>query len=84
LGTLGLIISVFWLIGVPNIVNLIDGWTGWPPAGADAFLHPGLCELADGANRCHLGQFRAGGVLLGFLCFNFPPAKISSGMAVPI
>ncbi|MDX6766290.1 MAG: MraY family glycosyltransferase [Candidatus Methylacidiphilales bacterium] len=80
LGALGFWVSIFWLISVPNIVNLIDGVDGLA-AGLGALL---LCTL--GYVGWSMGQtdvswvsFSLVGVLLGFLCFNFPPARIFLG-----
>jgi len=80
LGALGFFVTIFWLISVPNIVNLIDGVDGLA-AGLGLML---FCIL--GYVGWRMGQtdvawvcFGLAGVLLGFLCFNFPPAKIFLG-----
>ncbi len=73
-------VTVLWLIAVPNIVNLIDGFDGL--AGG-----LGLCMSATlGVVALHNEQvavacyaFTMAGALLGFLVFNFPPAKIYLG-----
>ncbi|MDR3401275.1 MAG: MraY family glycosyltransferase [Chthoniobacter sp.] len=80
LGAWSLPVTVFWLIAVPNIVNLIDGFDGL--AGG-----LGLCmSVTLGIVGIHNGQlpvacyaFTLAGALLGFLVFNFPPAKIYLG-----
>jgi len=80
LGAWGFAASLFWLISVPNIINLIDGVDGLA-AGLGLFL---FCTL--GYIGWDMGQmdvawvcFAMAGALLGFLCFNFPPAKIFLG-----
>ncbi len=80
LGAWSLPVTVLWLIAVPNIVNLIDGFDGL--AGG-----LGLCMSATlGVVALHSEQvavacyaFTMAGALLGFLVFNFPPAKIYLG-----
>ena len=80
LGPWSLPVTVLWLIAVPNIVNLIDGFDGL--AGG-----LGLCMSATlGVVALHNEQtavacyaFTMTGALLGFLVFNFPPAKIYLG-----
>jgi UDP-GlcNAc:undecaprenyl-phosphate GlcNAc-1-phosphate transferase len=80
LGPWSLPVTVLWLIAVPNIVNLIDGFDGL--AGG-----LGLCMSATlGVVALHNEQvavacyaFSMAGALLGFLVFNFPPAKIYLG-----
>ena len=80
LGAWSLPVTVLWLIAVPNIVNLIDGFDGL--AGG-----LGLCMSATlGIVALHNEQvavacyaFTMTGALLGFLIFNFPPAKIYLG-----
>lgn len=73
-------ITVFWLIAIPNLINLIDGTDGL--AGGIAFML--MCLLAYVAwgpqggfwALCAVG---VSGALLGFLRFNFPPARIYMG-----
>lgn len=80
LGFWSLPVTVFWLIAVPNIVNLIDGFDGLA-AGL------GLCmSVTLGIVGLHAEQvavasyaFTMAGALLGFLVFNFPPARIYLG-----
>ena len=80
LGPWSLPVTVLWLIAVPNIVNLIDGFDGL--AGG-----LGMCMSATlGVVALHNEQvavacyaFTMTGALLGFLVFNFPPAKIYLG-----
>ena len=73
-------VTVFWLIAIPNIVNLIDGFDGLA-SGLGLFMSVtlGLVGFFSG----HLGlawfAFTMAGALLGFLVFNFPPAKIYLG-----
>ena len=80
LGMWGSAITVLWLVAMTNVINLIDGIDGLA-AGI------GLMMMALLAYVGLAGQLRfpilvaAGmfGALLGFLRYNFPPAKIFMG-----
>lgn len=80
LGGASLLITVLWLIAIPNIINLIDGMDGLA-TGLGVFVSAtlGAVLFASGqqvAGLLCLGMMAA---LLGFLIFNFPPAKIYLG-----
>ncbi len=78
LGKWGAVLTVIWLVSMTNLINLIDGVDG---------LASGICLMLMAllAYVCsHNGGFgltAAGmaGALLGFLWFNFPPARIYLG-----
>ena len=77
LGLLGFLSTVFWLVALTNLINLIDGLDGL--AGGIAFML--MCLLANvglGVEATFNGFLAAGmaGALLGFLYYNFPPARI--------
>ena len=77
---LGVVVTFFWIIGVTNAVNLIDGMDG---------LSSGLTVIPViffAYTAVLYGNYTDAGVLLslsgailGFLVFNFPPAKIFMG-----
>ncbi|KLU66648.1 putative undecaprenyl-phosphate N-acetylglucosaminyl 1-phosphate transferase [Desulfosporosinus acididurans] len=79
LSTIGFALMLFWIVGLVNTVNISDGLDG---------LAAGICFMAAlllfwSANRisspaAHLTLALAGS-LLGFLLFNFPPAKVFMG-----
>ena len=77
LGLWGLPITVLWLVGLTNLVNLIDGVDGL--AGGICLMLMVLLAYVGGDTK--LGFLAAGmtGALLGFLRFNFPPARIFMG-----
>lgn len=80
LGLLGFVSTVFWLVALTNLINLIDGLDGL--AGGIAFML--MCLLANvglGVEATFNGLLAAGmaGALLGFLYYNFPPARIYMG-----
>jgi UDP-GlcNAc:undecaprenyl-phosphate GlcNAc-1-phosphate transferase len=71
-------VTVFWLVAMTNLINLIDGVDG---------LAGGICLMLMilltyvGAGVGAMSFFGAGmvGALMGFLWFNFPPARIYMG-----
>ncbi len=76
----GYLATVFWLITVPNIVNLIDGFDGLA-GGLGMFMSVtlGIVGLLSEQLTVAWFSFTMAGALLGFLVFNFPPAKIFLG-----
>lgn len=80
LGWLSLIVTVLWLIAVPNIINLIDGMDGLA-TGFGLFLCMTLAVVGHYMARPEMVMLAAimAGALAGFLFFNFPPAKIFLG-----
>ncbi len=72
--------TIFWLIAIPNIVNLIDGFDGLA-GGLGLFMSLTLGIVGFHYQHYPLAwfAFALGGALLGFLVYNFPPAKIYLG-----
>ncbi len=73
-------LTVVWIIGISNAVNLVDGIDGL--AGGIA----AIAALAMGASAFLMGNatpavmaFALLGAILGFLLFNYPPARIFMG-----
>lgn len=80
LNLLGYCATVFWLVALTNLINLIDGIDGL--AGGISFML--MCLLANlglGAGFTFTTLLAVGiaGALLGFLYYNYPPAKIYMG-----
>jgi UDP-GlcNAc:undecaprenyl-phosphate GlcNAc-1-phosphate transferase len=81
---LALPVTVAWYVGMANSVNLLDNMDG-SAAGICAIAGAALFVLAvgggapDPAVAASLAVFV--GAALGFLCFNFPPAKVFMGDA---
>lgn len=79
---LALLFTVFWVMGMINAINFLDGLDG---------LAAGVCLIASAFFAFHsyrLGQetvplfpLALAGALLGFLPFNFSPARIFLGSA---
>lgn len=73
-------LTVFWVLGITNAVNLIDNMDGLS-AGVSAIVALALAGLAltAGAVRPAAAVMAVCGATLGFLRYNFKPAKIFMG-----
>ena len=80
LGAYSLPVTVFWLILIPNVLNLVDGMDGLA-GGIGLFLCltiGGLALIAGHSEVVALSAVMCGAIS-GFLIFNLPPAKIYLG-----
>ncbi len=80
LGWLGLPFTMFWIAGVINAINLIDGLDGL--AGGVALVAVGMTfvlALLRAEPLMMLFTAALAGALIGFLRYNFNPAKIFMG-----
>ncbi len=80
LGMLGLPVTMLWVAGMANAVNLIDGLDGL--ASGVAFFAAGanfVVGLQSGNEMVALLSAALAGAALGFLRFNFNPASIFMG-----
>ena len=74
------VLSILWLIGCSNAVNLIDGMDGLATGvGLLATLTTAIFALLTGNTGLALASIPLAGCLLAFLCFNFTPASIFLG-----
>ena len=80
LGWIGIPISVIWLVGVSNALNLVDGLDGLAGGvSVIALLTATAAALVVHNPTVPWYTLALGGALLGFLQFNFPPARIFLG-----
>lgn len=80
LGILSLPATVIWLVALTNLINLIDGIDGL--AGGVGLMLMALLMYVGFASNLQFPILISAalcGALLGFLYFNFPPAKIYLG-----
>jgi UDP-GlcNAc:undecaprenyl-phosphate/decaprenyl-phosphate GlcNAc-1-phosphate transferase len=78
LGGWGIVVTVLWLVAFTNLINLVDGADG---------LAGGICLMVlvllvfSGAQSSEVTLLAAAmvGALLGFLRYNWPPARIYLG-----
>lgn len=80
MGVFALPVTVFWIVGIINAVNLIDGLDGLA-AGVAFFtcIVSFVVGLLSGSILTALLSASLGGALLGFLLHNFNPASIFMG-----
>ena len=80
LGLLVVPVSVFWLVGMQNTVNFLDGADGLA-AGVIAIVALILMLAAGQLRQIEIVQLSGAlaGCCAGFLLFNFPPARIFMG-----
>jgi UDP-GlcNAc:undecaprenyl-phosphate GlcNAc-1-phosphate transferase len=78
--SLSMLLTVFWLIALPNVINLIDGFDGLA-GGLGLFMAVtlGIAGWFNQQQPVAWYAFTMAGALLGFLVFNFPPARIYLG-----
>lgn len=80
LGWLSIPITIFWIIGITNAINLIDGLDGLA-AGVSSIAIFSFFVIALMSNQQNIAflSIILLGSILGFLYFNFHPAKIFMG-----
>jgi len=78
LGHWGTLITVLWLVAMTNLINLTDGVDGLA-GGISLMLMVLLGYVGHETGKPDLVIAGMGGALLGFLRFNFPPARIYMG-----
>jgi len=80
LGVLSLPVTLLWMVGFANVINLIDGLDGLA-AGVCAIAAVTLLVLAQEMNQALAAVLAAAliGVCIGFLRYNFNPASIFMG-----
>jgi UDP-GlcNAc:undecaprenyl-phosphate GlcNAc-1-phosphate transferase len=75
-----ILLTIFWLVGITNAMNLLDNMDGL--AGGVAFIASGFLSIFfinTGNIDLLLVSLALAGSILGFLIFNFPPAKLFMG-----
>ncbi|MDP2898242.1 MAG: MraY family glycosyltransferase [bacterium] len=80
MGALSLPVTLLWIVGITNAVNIIDGMDGLA-AGVAFLVCVGnfIVSLVLGNVVMSVISAILAGALLGFLRYNFPPAKIFLG-----
>lgn len=80
LGWLSYPISILWIVGITNALNLIDGLDGLA-AGVAMIASLALAAIAAASGNWYAASMglMLGGAILGFLRYNFNPAKTFLG-----
>jgi UDP-GlcNAc:undecaprenyl-phosphate GlcNAc-1-phosphate transferase len=80
LGWLGIPLTIFWLLGCINAINLLDGMDGLASVvGLTAALTLGVIAGCTGNRHVTAAAVVLAGALAGFLVHNRPPARIFLG-----
>jgi UDP-GlcNAc:undecaprenyl-phosphate GlcNAc-1-phosphate transferase len=75
-----ILLTFFWLIGITNAINLLDNMDGL--AGGVALITSGFLSIffwKSGHPDLLILSLSLAGSIIGFIVFNFPPAKIFMG-----
>ncbi len=82
LGAAGVILTYFWIVGITNALNIIDGLDGLA-AGVAALVILAMYFFAAFKGMATMGVMLVAllGAVLGFLVFNYNPAKVFLGDA---
>ena len=82
LGALSFLITILWVVGLSNAFNFIDGVDGLAGTlGATSAITLGIIALfiQPPQDTCTLLCFILAGAIVGFLVFNYNPARIFMG-----
>jgi len=80
IGLLSLPVTIIWIVGVINAMNLIDGLDGLASGVAFTAVLPNLILSFYGHKIVMmLAMASLGGAILGFLLYNFRPASVFMG-----
>lgn len=80
LGVLDFPATILWIVGVSNAFNLVDGLDGLASGiGLIAASTIGAIAYLNGDMTTAIPAFILGGALIGFLWYNFNPARIFLG-----
>ena len=80
LGIFTIPLTLIWIIGITNSINLIDGLDGLSSGiSVIASMIFGIVFLLNGQFLSAIICFALVGTLFGYLFFNFPPARIFMG-----
>jgi len=80
LGASGYVITFFWILGLTNAFNFMDGLNGM--AGGTAVIAAilfSLISFSQGSNFTYIISYTIISGTLGFLVFNFPKARLFMG-----
>jgi UDP-GlcNAc:undecaprenyl-phosphate/decaprenyl-phosphate GlcNAc-1-phosphate transferase len=80
LSSVAMVVSLLWMVGTTNAINMIDGMDGL--AGGTSLISAaalGIVAMLWGNPVLGAALFVLSGAILGFLVFNVPPARVFMG-----
>ncbi|MFP4363878.1 MAG: glycosyltransferase family 4 protein [Spirochaetia bacterium] len=79
-GFLSVPLTIIWIVGLANAVNLSDGMDGLAGGiSGIASLFIGIYAVVNGLILTAVCSFALAGAVIAFLVYNFPPAKVFMG-----
>ena len=79
-GLLSYLVTVVWFLVMMNLINLIDGLDGLAGGiGCMLMVLIAFSEIKSGLSLSFILAIGMAGAITGFLCYNFPPAKVYMG-----
>ena len=79
-GVLSYFVTVIWFLVMMNLINLIDGLDGLAGGiGCMLMVLIAFSEIRSGLSHSFILAVASIGALVGFLCYNLPPAKVYMG-----
>jgi len=80
LGWLSYVVSFLWIVGLTNAFNFMDGLDGLM-GGVAVIVSAFFCVItfAEGSHFVYIASYTILAGTIGFLFFNFPPARIFMG-----
>ena len=79
-GFISYLVTIAWFILMMNLINLIDGLDGLAGGiGCMLMVLIAFSEIKSGLSLSFILAIASVGAITGFLCYNFPPAKVYMG-----
>lgn len=79
-GLISYFVTIAWFILMMNLINLIDGLDGLAGGiGCMLMILIAFSEIKSGISLSFIFAIASVGAISGFLCYNFPPAKVYMG-----
>lgn len=79
-GLLSYLVTAVWFLVMMNLINLIDGLDGLAGGiGCMLMALIAFSEINSGLSLSFILAIGVAGAITGFLCYNFPPAKVYMG-----
>lgn len=79
-GIFSYFVTILWFVAMMNLINLIDGLDGLAGGiGCMLMILIAFSQINSGLSLSFILAIALAGAIVGFLCYNFPPAKVYMG-----